>query len=540
MSSSKLLRGTFILTLGTFISKFLGLFYVIPFYWIMGGAGPMTLYNFGYVPYQIFLGIATAGVPLAVAKYVAKYNAIGEYEIGRRLFRTGVYLMLATGVVSFIAMYALAPVLAGLQSIEGSGYTVEDVTGVIRAVSFALIVIPVMSLIRGFFQGYQSMGPSAVSQVIEQIVRIAFLLVGSATVLYILQGTVVSAISIATFAAFIGALASIVCLLWYFFKRKKGLDALQRTSKGEVKVSLPSMYKDIFITAIPFVVVGIASSLYQQIDQFTFGRILTWIGYSGHEAENLLGIVNFSAQKLVIIPVSLATAFSMTIVPLVTAAYARGEQENVKKQLNDVFQVLLFITLPACIGMALLAEPLYTVFYEHDPAGIQILAFYAPVAILLSLFSVTAAILQGIDEQRFTILSLLIGLLTKSIFQMPLMMWMGARGSVAATGLGYTVSVIFAMIIIRKYANYNFSVILRRTVLMLILNLVMAIAVLLAYQGFTLFINPESKFSSMLLLILCGGVGALVYGYLSLRLRLFDKVFGPRAATIRRKLRIKA
>lgn len=149
--------------------------------------------------------------------------------------------------------------------------------------------------------------------------------------LYILHGTIVSAISIATFAAFIGALASLACLLWYFFKRKKGLDALLRTSKGEVTVSLPSMYKDIFITAVPFVVVGIASSLYQQIDQFTFGRILTWIGYSGHEAENLLGIVNFSAQKLVIIPVSLATAFSMTIVPLVTAAYARGEQENVKK-----------------------------------------------------------------------------------------------------------------------------------------------------------------------------------------------------------------
>ncbi|CAM4310300.1 putative polysaccharide biosynthesis protein [Listeria booriae] len=540
MSSSKLLRGTFILTLGTFISKFLGLFYVIPFYWIMGGAGPMTLYNFGYVPYQIFLGIATAGVPLAVAKYVAKYNAIGEYEIGRRLFRTGVYLMLVTGILSFIAMYALAPVLAGLQSIEGSGYTVADVTTVIRAVSFALIVIPVMSLIRGFFQGYQSMGPSAVSQVIEQIVRIAFLLAGSAFVLYVIHGTIASAISLATFAAFIGALASLICLLWYFFKRKKGLDALLRTSKGEVTVSLPSMYKDIFITAIPFVVVGIASSLYQQIDQFTFGRILTWIGYSGHEAENLLGIVNFSAQKLVIIPVSLATAFSMTIVPLVTAAYMRGEQENVKKQLNDVFQVLLFITLPACIGMSLLAEPLYTVFYEHDPAGIQILAAYAPVAILLSLFSVTAAILQGIDQQRFTILSLLLGLLTKSVFQMPLMMWMGARGSVMATGLGYTVSVIFAMIIIRKYANYNFSVILRRTVLMLMLNLAMAIVVLLAYYGFTFFINPESKFGSMLLLILCGGLGAIVYSYLSLRLRLFDKVFGPRAASIRRKLHIKA
>lgn len=122
---------------------------------------------------NFFLSVATAGIPLAIAKYIAKYNAMEEYKIGRRLFKTGVYLMILSGIICFIAMYSLAPFLASLQQLEG-GYSLEDGIRVIRAVSFALLIIPVMSLLRGFFQGYNSMGPSAVSQVVEQIVRIAF------------------------------------------------------------------------------------------------------------------------------------------------------------------------------------------------------------------------------------------------------------------------------------------------------------------------------------------------------------------------------
>ncbi|SQC65355.1 Probable cell division protein ytgP [Listeria fleischmannii subsp. fleischmannii] len=109
----------------------------------------MLLYNFGYVPYQLFLSVATAGIPLAVAKYIAKYNAMEEYEIGRRLFRTGIYLMIASGIICFLAMYSLAPFLAGLQQLDG-GYSLQDGVQVIRAVSFALLIIPIMSLLRGF------------------------------------------------------------------------------------------------------------------------------------------------------------------------------------------------------------------------------------------------------------------------------------------------------------------------------------------------------------------------------------------------------
>ncbi|WP_099223894.1 putative polysaccharide biosynthesis protein [Listeria costaricensis] len=537
--ASKLMRGTAILTFGTVLSKVLGILYIIPFYWIIGGEENAALFNYGYVPYQIFLSIATAGVPLAIAKYIARYNAIEEYAVSRKLFRSGIFLMLITGVLTFIAMYALAPILAVMQVTSNSdGFTAQDVTMVMRAVSFALIIIPVMSLFRGYFQGHYSMAPSAVSQVIEQLARIIFLLSGTYIVLHVLDGSIVTAMSIATFSAFIGAIASMLCLLYYYFKRRPYLRKQYEADKGTLHISIPALYKSIIVTAIPFIIVGVASSLYQQYDLFTFQRIMVWLGDTAKDAQDKLGVINLSAQKIVMIPGTLALSFSVALVPLVSSAFIKKQYQVVHKNLTDVLQMTLFLTLPACLGIALLAEPIYTIFYGYSAFGTDILAFYAPIAILFSLFSVTAAILQGIDEQRFTVLSLLLGLLVKSVLQMPLMSLMGTKGALMATGLGYTVSVIFTLIIIHKYAHYSFKRIGQRTIGILILNVGMLIATYLVYLLCSQFISPEHRLSSVVLLLICVPVGVFSYGYLSLKTRLFDKIFPGRGDLLRQKLRI--
>lgn len=220
MSSSKLLRGTFILTLGTIISKALGLFYVIPFNMIVGTQGTV-LYQYSYVVYSIVISIATAGIPLAISKFISKYNAMGEYALGRRLFKSGLLVMTCTGFIAFLAVYLTAPYLAEIIITDDDLHsTVAEVTTVVRAVSFALIIVPLMSLIRGFFQGHESMGPSAISQVVEQIVRIVFLLGGAAIVIYMLKGSILTAVSIATFAAFIGAIGG-ACRPFMVFPKKK-------------------------------------------------------------------------------------------------------------------------------------------------------------------------------------------------------------------------------------------------------------------------------------------------------------------------------
>ncbi|MGG3914945.1 putative polysaccharide biosynthesis protein [Rossellomorea vietnamensis] len=537
--SSKLIRGTFILTLGTFISKFLGLFYVIPFDDLLKGHEEgASLYQYGYVPYTIFLTVATAGVPLAVSKFVSKYNAIGEYAVGRKLFKSGLVLMTLTGVVSFLIMYAFAPIFAEMTiKSDEQVISVAQVTTVIRAVSFALIIIPFMSLIRGFFQGHQSMGPTAVSQVIEQIVRIVFLLGGIYVVLNILDGTVTTAISVATFAAFVGGLASLGALIWYWFKRKPHLDELLEEDRGNEEISLKAMYKEIIAYSIPFIFVGLANPLFQLVDQITFNTAMADIG-NAKVSDHAFAVLNFYTHKLVIIPVSLATAFSMTLIPLITTSYTSGDRKTMRRNIDQTFQILLFLTVPAALGLALLAEPMYTLFYHSDALGTSILRSYAPVAILFALFAVTAAILQGIDEQKFTIFSLLVGLLLKLVLNIPLIRLFETQGAVLATTIGYAVAILINLYVIKKYARYQFRLILRRTMFIGALNAVMAGVVLVLYAVLVKFLSPETGFQSIILVAICGGVGALVYFYLSLRSKLADKLFGDKISKIRSKLRI--
>jgi O-antigen/teichoic acid export membrane protein len=381
------------------------------------------------------------------------------------------------------------------------------------------------------------MGPSAVSTVVEQLVRIVFLLAGTFTVLYVLKGSIVTAISAATFAAFIGGIASLAVLLWYWKKRKPGLDQLLQRDRGTMDVSLPEMYKEIVVYAFPFVLVGIANPLFQFIDQITFNRAMAEAGRAA-EAMDSLGILNMTTHKLVIIPVSLATAFALTLVPLITEAFVNGNRRLMFRQLDQTFQVLLFITMPAALGLALLSEPMYTMFYGFDAYGAQVLKTYAPAAILFALYSVTAAILQGINEQRFTILSLLTGLLVKLAFNIPLIKAFSAEGAVYATALGYAVAIAIQMFVIRHFASYPFKLVYRRTLLIVIFNVMMAVPVYGLYRLLLYVLSPESTFQSILIILLCAGLGAVIYAYLSMKSGLADRLFGVRIQKLKQRLHI--
>jgi O-antigen/teichoic acid export membrane protein len=391
---------------------------------------------------------------------------------------------------------------------------------------------------RGFFQGHQSMGPSAVSTVVEQIARIAFLLAGAYVVIHLMGGSVVTAISVATFAAFIGAVFGLLVLFWYFFKRKKHLDELLKKDKRQTDVSLFGMYSEIVLYAIPFIFVGIAIPLYQLIDQITFSRAMSEIGLAKH-AVGAFGVLNFSTQKLVIIPVSLATAFAMTLVPMLTSSFVKGDQNVVKRQLDQTLEVLLFLTIPAAVGIALLAEPLYTVFYDHSELGTDVLRVYAPVAILFAMFSVTAAIMQGINEQRFTILSLLTGILVKLSLNIPLVKMFETEGAVYATALGFASSIMINLFVIRYFAGYSLRSIAKKISLIVLFNAVMAIVVLGVYGLLSLILSSASLWPSLLMIMICAAAGAIVYFALSSKAGLLDTLFGSRLDGIKRKLRLK-
>ncbi|AEN87287.1 polysaccharide biosynthesis protein [Priestia sp. Y58] len=538
MSDSKLLRGTFVLTLGTYVSRILGMIYLFPFAILVGTVGG-ALFGYGYNQYAIYLSIATAGMPMAVSKFVSKYNALGDYYTSRRMYRAGMKLMLVTGILAFLLLYSLAPVMSRI-TLGGSDLnnSLEDVVMVMRMVSVALIVVPMMSLMRGFFQGHQSMGPTAVSQVVEQLVRVVFLLASTYIVIKVVHGSLALAVGFATMGAFVGALAGLAVLIWYWKKRKPHLDKMvNEQTVTPTRISTVSIFKELLTYSLPYVFVSLAIPLYQYVDQFTFNRAMVAAGQK-EIAESMNGIVQSYVPKLVMIPVSLATAFGLTLVPTITRSFVNKDYNVLQKQIDQTYQTIMFLVLPASVGLMALAGPAYTFFFGTDAsdAGGNVLLYYAPVALLFSFFTVNGAILQGINKQKYAVLSLLFGLIVKIVVNVPFILMFHEIGSVLATALGYIVSLVYMFALIQKHAKYNYSEFIKRSVLILIFVAIMGISVKIVAAVIGLFTEP-GRFSATVITIIGAAVGGLIYFIITYRSSLLEKVMGARVTgAIERKI----
>lgn len=536
---SSLMKGTAILTIGMFLSKVLGLIYVFPFYAIVGEEN-VILYQYAYIPYTIMLSVAISGAPVAVSKFVAKYNTIGDYEAGRKLLKSGLLTMMITGFLTFLLLNLLAsPIAEIVIRSEEQVFTVEQVASVIRWVSFALIIVPFMSLWRGFFQGYGIMEPTAYSQLVEQIVRILFLLCASFIVMILLKGKAETAIALSVFAAFIGAIGGLFVLFYYWKKYRPQMNELRSQSSRNSDIKLTEIYMEVIRYSIPMIFVGIANPLFQLVDMLTFNNAMKNIGMS--EVSDLyLSMINFTTHKVVIIPVMLATSLSLALVPTIAKYFNSGEFQLLKGAMDKSYQILFFITLPAVIGIALLSHEIYFLLYAQSEMGAKVLAHYAPVAILFALFQVTSALLQGIDFQKWIVFSLLTGILIKLVLNTPLIEAMQTDGAILSTAIGYSVSIAINIIVLKKVLNYQSKIVLRRTFLIVILTAVMAACVLLAHKGLVWLFGPvDSKLTSLIVVSICVAIGVYVYAFISFKTGLAQKLLGERISRIAGKFGLK-
>ena len=254
--------------------------------------------------------------------------------------------------------------------------------------------------------------------------------------------------------------------------------------------------------------------LFQLVDTVTFNRAMVSIGEKA-TTDVAFGVLNVSTQKLVLIPMTLATAFSLSIVPSVTKSFVEKNWKLYKQQLTETFQTLLFILIPAVVGISVLSESVYGSFYGFFDLGSEVLRVYAPVAILFALFSVTAAILQGINQQRFTVLSLLTGILIKLSFNIPFIKMFETNGAVYATALGYTVSTLINLYVIYYFTGYRIQLVLRRALLSFIFAVIMALVVWGLDQFLASLVGSKGQTIAVLRVALTVPVGVLIYFFLA-------------------------
>ncbi|SEO83678.1 Membrane protein involved in the export of O-antigen and teichoic acid [Amphibacillus marinus] len=542
MSKNTIVRGTVLLTSATFISRFIGMIYTMPFESLVGASGGM-LYGLAYGPYTIFISLSTVGIPLAVSKFVAKYNSLGDYRTSYRMYKLALKLMIVTGIVTFFILFAGANVIARIYIPANSqGITIEDVAMVIRMVSFALIIIPPMSITRGFFQGYQSMGPTAISQVVEQIARIGFLLVSVFVIIHLFSGSITTAVGFATFSAFIGAIASALILLWYWKKRKSYIEGYMSQQKTrQSTMSKKALFSELFSYAGPFVFVGLAIPLYQQIDAITFARTLTDLGYQQIIIDHTFSNINLYGHKLIMIPITLATGMSLATLPTLTKSFIDRNKPLLFQQINQSLQIVMLLVLPAVIGMSLLSREIWGFFYgvnDYIQLNGDLLGWYAPVALFFALFTVTSSILQGINQQRFAIYSLFIGLVLKSVLNVPLLRLLGPEGAVMATWIASLATVLSNLWRVKTAIGFSLKPLIKRSLLMLIFSLFMSFAVLLTNYLVQFVLDyTDGRWVSALILAITVSVGAFVYLWFCYHSTLLERVLGSRIRVLDRLFR---
>ncbi|UOQ94186.1 polysaccharide biosynthesis protein [Halobacillus shinanisalinarum] len=536
---SKILKGTMILTVASFLSKFLGMIYTVPFEEMVGPDG-MELYFYAYTPYNILLSLSTLGVPLAVSKFVSKYNSLEDYQTGREMLRSGMLLMGFTGIVAFLITFLGAEQIA-IHSLsdEATNTKVAEVTIVIRMISFALLIIPLMSIIRGFFQGNDSMAPTGISQVIEQIVRIIFLLVSVYVVLNVLGGELSTAIGFSTFAAFIGGVASLIVLAVFWKKRKPHLDKLVEQQEFTYDISRKSMYKELLGYAGPFVLVGIATPLYQLIDQFTFKQAMTVAGL-GDNSGVALSAIHVLSHKLVIIPVTLGIGLSLALLPAITKSYTKNYMGQLNHQINQALQIIALLILPAVVGLSVLANEAYGAFYGVDKVSYfgDFLRWYAPVGLFFALYTVTSSILQGINRQNFAVVSLGSGLAIKLLTNSWFIVMFGAKGSIISTGLAVLVAVALNLWRIHRAIDFSFKQVYKRSLLIIIVTTIMAAVVFLIKWAIGLLWDPlDSRLAALFILMLSAGIGGIVYIWMAYQTTLLERILGGRVRILDKFLR---
>lgn len=537
-ASQSLVKGTFILTVATAISKILGFIYIVPFTALVGTQGNI-LFEYAYKPYILLLSLATMGIPLAVSKFVSKYNQLGDYHTGWRLFKSGLVITTLTGIVWFVILYTSAPAIAAylIDENDTSGNAISHVVFVIRMVSFALIIVPPMGIARGYFQGHQDMKPTAISQMIEQLVRIVFILVAAFIIIILLKKEVYVAVGFATFSAFMGAVAGAIYLFFCWYKRKGHFQQLISSSKPEQSITLPSIYKELFSYAIPFVIVGLGISLYQSVDTFLINKAMLSTNHTLLEAETENSIISLT-QRLILIPVSLATAFSLTLVPVITESFTAGKIAAVRQQVTKTIQIILFFTLPASVGLMVLGREAFGTLFGINQLelGGTLLTWSAPTAILFSFFLVTSSMLQGLNQQKKAVISMLIGLGFKLATTYYFVVQFKGIGSIVTTNIGMILTIAINLYVIHKIVAIEKNSLGKQSTMMVFATILMSIFVGVSYYLNDLWITSLSNVQIQVILHLAinASVGALVYVIVMIKTGIFFDVMGNRIRPLNR------
>lgn len=531
MKKNTFMQGAVIATIAIVITKIIGVLYVIPFYPLIGEQGG-ALYGYAYSIYNMFLNISTSGIPFAISKITSEYYSLGNYYLKEKAYKLGKYFICAIGLVSFVLLFFFSDQIAYLfiRNIEG-GNTIQDVSHVIKMVSFALLVVPVLSVSRGYLQGHKFITPSSNSQVIEQIIRVVFLLSGSFLALKLLNLPLRNVVGISVFSATIGALSAYLYIVRKIHKNKDKLNRGSTESKEDKRVTSKEIIKKIVMISIPFILIDAIRSIYGFIDLSTINVTMGSLGYSITESEAVIGTLSTWGMKLNSILYAISTGLIISLIPNITSSNALKNNEDVKNKTNKALQALIFVILPATVGLSFLSKPVWNMFFgSNSTIGPLVFSYSIFTAFVVCISNVTASVLHSLSQSKKVIMSILVGVIYKIVLIKPLMYLAhdlglhASYGITTSTIIGFSICTMLNLNYIKKVTNISYKDTFNKLFRTVINVLVMLLFLMLLKT--ILPISDLSRGKSLIITLIYATVGVVIYLFVSTKTKLVYDIFG--------------
>lgn len=487
------IKGAAILSLSGVIVKLLGAALRIPLSNKIGAG--MAYYNVAYTIYAIFLVLATAGIPVAISRLVSERVSMGNDRGAHKVFTTALKLMLFIGLGSFSICYFGAGLIADI-------IRIPDAEISLKAIAPALCIVPMLSAFRGYFQGQQNMGPTAVSEIGEQVVRVA---VGLALAFFLFDQGLDIAAAGATFGAGAGAFVGflVIIVIYILDKNKNGLNLAKTTGQEESSISI---LKKIAWIAVPIIIGAEIMPIMSTIDTGIIAARLQATGWTAEEALDLYSQYGAYCDTLISLPQTFTQAVAVSLVPSIAAFFWQNKIDRVNDNIKISMRLTMLMACPCAVGLFVLARPILVMLYpdqlESALAAVPTLRVMTIGVILLAISQTTTGALQSINRQMNPVKNLVIGACAKIAITYVLVGidTINVRGAAVGTNVAYLIALILNMHSVKKSTGVKFDLMLT-CVKPMAASLVMGVCV---YASYILLFGYTAGYIATMVSILAG------------------------------------
>ncbi len=391
-----------ILGVASILVRIIGLIYRVPLNNILGEQG-VAYYGVAFDVYSILLLISSYSMPLAVSKMVSANVATGKFKNTKKILICSIFFSLLCGLAAFCITYFGADIFAKVWNYPNSALA-------LKVLSPALVILSVLGVMRGFFQGLGRMTPTAVSNIIEQIIN-AIVSVTAATFLVKTakagENAAARGAAGGTLGTVSGAMAALIFVVVLFLlSYKKVYKQYLSDDTDSVTSKVGPILRVIVATIVPVIVSTTIYNIGSLLDTGVFSNLMAVKGYDQATIETLTGMYTGNYRLIVNVPIALASALASSLIPSVVASVAKGSRGQVIRKIESAIRLTMIISLPCSVGIGVLAKPIIHILFPSsvDPDKVALMLMIGCICVALySLSTITNSILQGIDKMRIPV-----------------------------------------------------------------------------------------------------------------------------------------